>query len=125
MAIPEAYYNGSFFAEMVDKGIVTPEMRANLETINGTPCLTVHPTFIYEGLWNTMLLVALLLYTKHKKFDGEVVMLYAAGYGLGRFLVEALRTDSLMIGPFKISQVVAAICVIAAVGIIIYNRKKS
>ena len=51
-------------------------------------------------------------------------MLYVAGYGVGRFWVEALRTDSLMIGPLKVSQVVAVICVILAVGVIIYNRRK-
>jgi phosphatidylglycerol:prolipoprotein diacylglycerol transferase len=109
---------------MIEEGIITQKMLDNQEIVNGVSCITVHPTFLYEGVWNTLLLLALFLYRKHKKFDGELAMLYVAGYGVGRFWVEALRTDSLMIGPLKISQVVAVICVILAVGVIIYNRRK-
>ncbi|MCR5215032.1 MAG: prolipoprotein diacylglyceryl transferase [Eubacterium sp.] len=122
MAIPEGYYNTSFYNEMVRDGIITSQMQANTEMVNGVSCITVHPTFIYEGLWNLMLLVIIFFYRKHKKFDGELAMLYVAGYGVGRFIVEALRTDSLMIGSFKISQVVAILCIIIAVAVIIYNR---
>jgi phosphatidylglycerol:prolipoprotein diacylglycerol transferase len=98
-------------------------MRDNTEIINGFACITVHPTFIYEGLWNLALLIFIFCYRKKKKFNGELSMLYVAGYGLGRFWIEGLRTDSLMIGPLKVSQVVAVICVLLAVGVIIYNLK--
>ena len=57
--------------------------------------IQVHPTFLYEGSWNLMLLIFMLLYRKHKKFDGEMCLLYLGGYGLGRFMIEALRTDQL------------------------------
>ena len=122
MAIPVEYYSDRFLSHLTSEGIITSEMWANLETVKGVPCFTVHPTFLYEGLWNTALLIGLFLYRKHKKFDGEMSMIYIAGYGLGRFWVEALRTDSLMIGPLKVSQVVAILCVIVAVGVIIKNR---
>ena len=123
MAIPVDYYSKGFMNHMIEEGIITQKMLDNQEIVNGVSCITVHPTFLYEGVWNAILLIALFLYRKHKKFDGELAMLYVAGYGVGRFWVEALRTDSLMIGPLKVSQVVAVICVILAVGVIIYNRR--
>ena len=63
----------------------------------GTNYIQVHPTFLYEGMWNLMLLIFLLLYLKHKKFDGEIALLYFAGYGIGRALIESIRTDQLYI----------------------------
>ena len=63
----------------------------------GTNYIQVHPTFLYEGMWNLMLLIFLLLYLKHKKFDGEISLLYFAGYGIGRALIESIRTDQLYI----------------------------
>lgn len=63
----------------------------------GTNYIQVHPTFLYEGMWNLMLLIFLLLYLKHKKFDGEIALLYFAGYGIGRAIIESIRTDQLFI----------------------------
>ena len=63
----------------------------------GTNYIQVHPTFLYEGMWNLMLLIFLLVYLKHKKFDGEIALLYFAGYGIGRALIESIRTDQLYI----------------------------
>ena len=63
----------------------------------GTNYIQVHPTFLYEGMWNLMLLIFLLVYLKHKKFDGEISLLYFAGYGIGRALIESIRTDQLYI----------------------------
>ena len=70
------------------------------------------------------MLVFLLLYKKHKKFTGEIALFYLGGYGLGRFWIEGLRTDQLIIGQTGIamSQVVALLCVAAAVGIDIFMR---
>ena len=123
MAIPYGYYGINGVSYMMEKGIITEKMLDNPEIVNGVQCITVHPTFLYEGLLNLILLIVILFYRKHKKFDGEVGLIYMAGYGLCRFFVEAIRTDSLMMGPFKVSQVVAAICVIVGVGLIILNRK--
>ena len=63
----------------------------------GTNYIQVHPTFLYEGLWNLAILVFLLLYLEHKKFDGEIALFYFAGYGIGRAWIESIRTDQLYI----------------------------
>ena len=87
----------------------------------------MHPTFLYESVWNLCLLIFLFFYTKHKKFDGEVMLLYLAGYGLGRVWMEGLRTDQLFLWgtPFAVSQILSALIVIAAVVLIVYKRKKN
>lgn len=87
--------------------------------------ISVHPTFLYESLWNIGALLILLWYQKrHQKFKGELFLAYLTAYGLGRFWIEGLRTDSLMMGPLRISQLLAALCVIAGVALIVYFRKK-
>lgn len=75
------------------------------------PYIQVHPTFLYEGLWNLALLLFILLFFRYrKKFDGEIFCIYLIGYGAGRFLIESLRTDQLQIGSTGIAatQVVCA-----------------
>lgn len=80
----------------------------------GENFIQVHPTFLYESAWNLMILALMLLYRKHKKFHGEICLIYFAGYGLGRFLIEGIRTDVLLIPgtQIAISQVVS-LCMIA------------
>lgn len=84
---------------------------------DGTNYIQVHPTFLYESLWNLAILCILILYRSHKKFDGEICLLYLGGYGLGRFWIEGIRTDQLYImgTHIPVSQVIAAICVITSV----------
>lgn len=79
--------------------------------------IQVHPTFLYEGSWNLMLLIFMLCYRKHKKFDGEMCLLYLGGYGLGRFFIEALRTDQLLIPGtgIAVSQMLGIFLFVAAV----------
>ena len=62
-------------------------------TVNGEKLsyIQVHPTFLYEGLWNLLILLCIFLYRKHKKFDGELLCIYLMGYGAGRFFIEGLR----------------------------------
>ena len=86
--------------------------------INGIEFIQVHPTFLYEGLWNVGVIIFLYLYRKHKKFQGELVLWYLVLYGVGRFWVESLRTDQLLIPGigFPISQLLGA--VMAVVGLI-------
>lgn len=80
----------------------------------------VHPCFLYESLWCLIGFVALHFYSKKlKSFDGEIFLLYISWYGLGRFWIEALRTDSLFIGDFKVSQLVAAACVVVGLALFI------
>lgn len=84
--------------------------------------MPVHPCFLYESLWCLLGFVLLHLYSKHRKFDGEVFLMYIGWYGLGRFFVEGLRTDSLYLGQIRVSQLVAGTCVLAAIVLIIIFR---
>ncbi len=88
--------------------------------------LVVQPTFLFEASWNLVLVILLHLYTKHKKFDGEVFMLYLLGYGIGRGWIEGLRTDQLIIGStgIPVSQLLAIVLVAVSSVYIIYRRKK-
>lgn len=81
-----------------------------------------HPCFLYESIWCLIGFVLLHFYSKKRKFDGEVFLMYSAWYGLGRFFIEGLRTDSLYIGRLRVSQLVAAVCVIVAIGILLVVR---
>ncbi len=85
--------------------------------IEGTNYIQVHPTFLYEGLWNLALLFFMLFYRQHKKFRGEMWLLYLGGYGLGRAWIEGIRTDTLFIPhtTIAVSQVLAVILFVAAV----------
>lgn len=87
----------------------------------------VHPTFLYESLWNLALFAFLMAFKKRKPFDGALMFLYLIVYSVGRFWIEGLRTDSLMVGPFRTAQVTSLIMI--AVGATAWrwrsNRKKS
>lgn len=87
--------------------------------------ISVHPTFLYESLWNLGVLVILLLRRKKTSFTGEIFLSYITLYGIGRFWIEGLRTDSLYVGNFRISQIIAALCVLFGVALIIKNKHKS
>ena len=80
----------------------------------------VHPTFLYESLWNLIGLVLIHFLSKKRKFDGQVFLYYIIWYGLGRAWIEGLRTDSLYWGPFRVSQVLAAVSCLLAVGVLLY-----
>ncbi|MBC5744099.1 prolipoprotein diacylglyceryl transferase [Lachnospiraceae bacterium MD308] len=105
---------------------VTELMRRNMETVKGVSYIQVHPTFLYESLWCMMVLLLLLLYRRHKKFDGEVFLLYLLGYGLGRVWIEGLRTDQLLIRgtTIPVSQLLAGTLVIVSTGMILLLRRK-
>ena len=81
----------------------------------------VHPLFLYESLWNLMLLIGLLYLWKHRKYHGQIVFTYLAGYGLGRIWIESLRTDQLLLPMIQIpvSQVVAGIMILVSVVLMI------
>jgi len=102
------------------------EIRNNTVWVNGAEYIQVHPTFLYESLWNLAVLIILIICTKRKKFDGEIMLLYLAGYGLGRVWIEGLRTDQLFLWgtPIPISQLISALIVLFSVGMIIYKRGK-
>ena len=86
----------------------------------------VHPTFLYESLWNLAGFVLLHFYSKKRRFKGEIALLYAAWYGAGRAWIEGLRTDSLYIGSVRVSQLLAIISCVAAIAVLArqYHRIK-
>ena len=104
----EAY--GAETESFLRMGLMLTPDRMNINTM-----LYYHPTFLYESLWNIAGFVLLHFLSKRRKYDGQIALGYAAWYGLGRALIEGLRTDSLYWGPFRVSQLLAAISCAAAV----------
>ena len=88
------------------------------------PSMPVHPTFLYESIWCGLGFLLLWRYSKHRRFHGEMTLLYMMWYGFERFFVEGLRTDSLMVGNVRISQAVAALSVAAALVLWVILRRK-
>ena len=80
-----------------------------------------HPTFLYESAWNALGFLILHKLSKYRRYDGQVALGYAARYGLGRCIIEGLRTDSLYWGPFRVSQLLAAVSCLAAVSILVWQ----
>ena len=85
--------------------------------------VNVHPTFLYESIWNMIIFVILLKIFKNKKFDGQMASIYLIGYSLGRLFIEGLRTDSLMFGSFRVAQLISLVMIIA--GAFLYNLFKT
>ncbi|WP_026895183.1 prolipoprotein diacylglyceryl transferase [Clostridiisalibacter paucivorans] len=84
----------------------------------------VHPTFLYESLWNLLIFFFLIWYRKNKKqFNGEVFLLYLSLYSVGRFFIEGLRIDSLMLGPLRVAQVISLIIILLSTAIFIYKKR--
>ncbi|KQU57664.1 prolipoprotein diacylglyceryl transferase [Rossellomorea marisflavi] len=84
-----------------------------------------HPTFLYESLWNVVVLILLLIIRRKVKSlrRGELFLTYVIGYSIGRFFVEGMRTDSLMLGDFRFAQVISVALIVAAIVTMIYRRK--
>lgn len=106
---------------------VTAEMMDHLHIINGTEFIQVHPTFLYESLWNVGVLLLLLYMTRHRKFYGEVFLCYMGGYGLGRAWIEGIRTDQLLLPvvQWPVSQVLSVVLVAISILLIIHFRRKN
>lgn len=85
----------------------------------------VHPTFLYESLWNLVAFVLILCFYKKKKYNGQVFLFYAAWYGLGRFFIEGLRTDSLMLGGVRVSQLVATVTFVVCAALFVLFTVKT
>lgn len=88
--------------------------------VNG---VKVHPTFLYESFWNFLIFIFLITYRKKKKFDGEIFFLYTILYSIGRYFVEGLRTDSLMLGSFRVAQLLSISLIIFFTLFLIKKRK--
>ena len=91
-----------------------------LNSITGTVSY-FHPTFLYESVWNVIGFVMLHFASKHRQYDGQIALGYAAWYGLGRTFIESLRTDSLYLGVFRVSQLLAAVTCFAALVVLVWQ----
>ncbi len=109
---------GNFFNREAHGGVTDCLLR--MELYEDGMWQAFHPTFLYESVWNLIGLIGLHIFSKHRRFDGEVVLGYVAWYGLGRTWIEGLRTDSLWIGSFRASQVLAAVSCLVATGLLLY-----
>ncbi len=92
------------------------------------PTMPVHPTFLYESLWCLAGFIMLRLYMKKRRFNGDVVLLYVIWYGLGRFWIEGLRTDSLLLVPslgLRASQLLAAAAVVVGIVLEVVLRRRN
>ncbi len=118
------YTNNLFAMQLPESAVrrsdITETMLEHVEVIDGIRYIQVHPTFLYESLWNVCILILMLLWVKRKKFNGQVFLIYLFGYGVGRFWIEGLRTDSLMFfgTGLRVSQ---ALALVLAVGAIVVN----
>ena len=116
-------YTDSLFAmqiplESVHSSAVTKQMRDNLVMVLDEPFIQVHPLFLYESIWCFVGLFLLVRYIKKRRFAGDIALRYLVWYGAGRFWIEALRTDSLLLVPsigLRVSQLVAGIAVVGGV----------
>ncbi|MBQ3355553.1 MAG: prolipoprotein diacylglyceryl transferase [Oscillospiraceae bacterium] len=109
---------GNFFNREAHGGPATNILRMGI--VEDGTLMYVHPTFLYESVWNLAGLILLHFLSKKRRFDGQVFLCYLAWYGLGRAWIEGLRTDSLWWGDFRVSQVLAAASCLIAVGILLY-----
>lgn len=109
---------GNFFNREAHGGVTDSFLRMGL--VEKGELIYVHPTFLYESVWNLIGLILLHFLSKKRRFDGQVFLYYIAWYGLGRAFIEGLRTDSLYLGAFRVSQLLAAASCVVAVGVLIY-----
>ena len=123
------FYDGLFsmqlpVAAVRDMGDITENIAAHIP--EGANYINVHPTFLYESIWNLLVFALILLWRKHKKFDGELCLLYLAGYGLGRFIIEGIRTDTLFLPgtTIPVSQLLSLVMVVFSVAMDILIRVK-
>lgn len=113
------FVNGEAHGGVVNTTSPMYWLRMGLQSTSGKMTY-VHPTFLYESVWNLIGFVIIhFIYSKKKKFDGQIFLMYITWYGFGRMLIEGLRTDSLMVGVFRISQVVGFCCFVVGLGLLI------
>lgn len=113
------YYDGLFSMQLPVEAVRARDISENIASHmqEGANFIQVHPTFLYESVWCLVVFALMLLYTKHKKFEGEICLLYFGGYGLGRFFIEGIRTDTLFLPgtTIAVSQVLSILMVLFAV----------
>lgn len=104
-------------------GRLSEDLISHIKVVDGVKFIQVHPTFLYESLWNLGLLVLILLFRKKSRFQGEVLCWYIGGYAIGRFWIESLRTDQLKIAGLPVSMIVAAVSAVAVGCLWVYQYR--
>ena len=124
-------YTDNLFAMRIRRSLVSESMLNqdvlnHLLVENGIQYIQVHPTFLYESLWNVCLLCFMLWYRKRKKFEGELLWIYLLGYGAGRFWIEGLRTDQLKLfhTNIPVSQALSLLLVLVAAIVLLFRCKR-
>ena len=116
---------GNFFNREAFGAETESFLRMGLFNTLGQGYQYYHPTFLYESLWNLLGFVLLHFLSKKRRYDGQIALGYAVWYGLGRTFIEGLRMDSLMLGTFRVSQLLAAVsCFAAAAALVLLAFKK-
>ena len=110
---------GNFFNREAHGSVTTCFLRMGL--VENGELQYFHPTFLYESVWNLTGFIVLHFLSKKRKFDGQTFLAYLAWYGAGRMVIEGLRTDSLWLGPVRVSQLLAAVTMLLALGILLYH----
>jgi phosphatidylglycerol:prolipoprotein diacylglycerol transferase len=120
-----------FFGDNYSITQVPDAVREGMEKLRGDVLsnigyIQVQPTFLYESLWNLFILILMLIFRKKKKFDGEILLWYLIGYGLGRAVIEGMRTDQLImpLTGWPVSQTLSAVLFVAATAIVVIKRVK-
>ncbi len=109
------FVNAEAYGEVTDIFI-----RMGIRAENALEAVYVHPTFLYESLWNLVGFLMINAYYKKKRYHGEIFFMYMTWYGFGRFLIEGLRTDSLYVGIFRISQVVGLVSFVVGLFFLVF-----
>lgn len=120
-----------YFDENYDISQVPDVVKNGMEALRGKALseigyIQVQPTFLYESLWNLFVLVLMLIFRRKKKFDGEVILWYLIGYGIGRAVIEGMRTDQLImpVTGWPVSQALSIVVATVSVIVVIVKRRK-
>lgn len=125
------YTDGLFAMQIrmsdVNTSYITDEIYNNVVSYNGIDYIQVHPAFLYESVWNICVLAVILVFTKHRKYDGQLFLIYLLGYSAGRVWIEGLRTDQLVLfgTGIAVSQLLSGVLAVIAATVLIYKFIKS
>ncbi len=119
------HFDSNFSVAQVPESVIKGMSKISTKSIIDLKYVQVHPTFLYESLWNLLVLILILIFRRKKHFQGEVFIWYLGGYGLGRFFIEGLRSDQLLLQwGWPVSQVLSALLVIGAIVAEIVIRRR-
>lgn len=121
---------GNFFNQEAHGGVVSAEFMSHFPAFIREQMFIqgnyYHPTFLYESAWNLLVFIFLMwMLYRFKQFDGQVMFSYMILYSLGRYFIEGLRTDSLMLGDFRVAQLISLLLIVAGIILYIYTWRRN